>query len=72
MPLIFPGTETTSKKRVTVRAGLVAGWRFTKAASRTVKGMHVIHVSRTDVNPEDDVAVLGLPTDANVQSTSWT
>ena len=32
----------------------------------------VTHMSRTDVNPEDDVPVLGLPTDANVQSSSWT
>ena len=32
----------------------------------------VAHVSRTDVNPEDDVPVLRLPTDANVQSSSWT
>ena len=32
----------------------------------------VTHVSRTDVNPEDDVPVLKLPTDANVQSSSWT
>ena len=32
----------------------------------------VTHVSRTDVNPEDDVPVLRLPTDANVQSSSWT
>ena len=34
--------------------------------------MFVMHVSRTDVNPEDDVPVLGLPTDANLQSSSWT
>ena len=36
------------------------------------ESMHVTHVSRTDVNPEDDVPVLGLPTDANLQSSSWT
>ena len=36
------------------------------------KSMFVMHLSRTDVNPEDDVPVLGLPTDANVQSSSWT
>ena len=29
------------------------------------KSMFVMHLSRTDVNPEDDVPVLGLPTDAN-------
>ncbi len=34
--------------------------------------MAVIHVSRTDVNPEDDVPVLGLPTDENLDSRSWT
>ena len=34
--------------------------------------MFVMHVSRTDVNPEDDVPVLGMPTDANVQSSSGT
>ena len=36
------------------------------------ESMFVMHVSRTDVNPEDDVPVLGAPTDANVQSSSWT
>ena len=36
------------------------------------ESMFVTHLSRTDVNPEDDVPVLGLPTDANVQSSSWT
>ena len=36
------------------------------------ESMFVMKVSRTDVNPEDDVPVLGLPTDANVQSSSWT
>ena len=36
------------------------------------ESMFVMHVSRTDVNPEDDVPVLGLPTDANLQSSSWT
>ena len=36
------------------------------------ESMFVMHVSRTDVNPEDDVSVLGLPTDANLQSSSWT
>ena len=36
------------------------------------ESMFVMHVSRTDVNPEDDVPVLGFPTDANVQSSSWT
>ena len=34
------------------------------------ESMFVMHVSRTDVNPEDDVPVLGFPTDANVQSSS--
>ena len=34
--------------------------------------MFVMHVSRTDVNPEDDVPVLGLPTDENLKSKSWT
>lgn len=33
---------------------------------------HVIHVSRTDVDPEDDVPVLGLPTDDNLKSSAWT
>ena len=32
----------------------------------------VMHVTRTDVNPEDDIPVLGVPTDANLQSRSWT
>ena len=36
------------------------------------KAVYVTHMSRTDVNPEDDVPVLGLPTAANVQSSSWT
>ena len=36
------------------------------------ESMFVMHVSRTDVNPEDDVPVLGFPTDANLQSKSWT
>ena len=36
------------------------------------ESVFVTHVSRTDVNPEDDVPVLGLPTDANLQSSSWT
>ena len=36
------------------------------------ESVFVTHMSRTDVNPEDDVPVLGLPTDANVQSSSWT
>ena len=36
------------------------------------QSMFVMHASRTDVNPEDDVPVLGLPTDANLQSSSWT
>ena len=36
------------------------------------ESMVVTHLSRTDVNPEDDVPVLGLPTDGNVQSRSWT
>ena len=35
------------------------------------ESVYVTHMSRTDVNPEDDVPVLGLPTDANVQSSSW-
>ena len=33
---------------------------------------HVVHMRRTDVNPEDDVPVLGAPTDANLQAKSWT
>ena len=36
------------------------------------ESMFVMHVSRTDVNPEDDVPVLGFPIDANMQSSSWT
>ena len=36
------------------------------------ESVFVTHMSRTDVNPEDDVPVLGLPTDENVQSSSWT
>ena len=36
------------------------------------ESMFVMHVSRTDVNPEDDVPVLGLPTDANLKSSSST
>ena len=32
----------------------------------------VLHARRTDVNPEDDVPVLGDPTDANLESRSWT
>lgn len=35
-------------------------------------GMAVLHASRTDVDPEDDVPTLGLPTDKNVESKSWT
>ena len=34
--------------------------------------MFATHLSRTDVNPEDDVPVLGFPTDASLQSRSWT
>jgi hypothetical protein len=34
--------------------------------------MAVFHVARTDVNPEDDVPILGLPTDENLESSSWT
>lgn len=35
--------------------------------------MGVFHVSRTDVDPEEDVpTMLGLPTEDNVQSASWT
>ncbi len=33
---------------------------------------HVIHARRTDMNPEDDVPVLGPPADANLQAKSWT
>lgn len=36
------------------------------------ESVHVTHVRRTDLNPEDDVPVLGPPTAANLQSTSWT
>ena len=36
------------------------------------QSMFVMQVSRTDVNPEDDVPVLGLPTDVNLESKSWT
>ena len=36
------------------------------------QSMFVMQVSRTDVNPEDDVPVLGFPTDANLESKSWT
>lgn len=36
------------------------------------ESVFVMRMSRTDVNPEDDVPVLGLPTDANVQGSSWT
>ena len=32
----------------------------------------VFHVARTDVDPEEDVPVFGLPTDDNVTSKSWT
>jgi hypothetical protein len=32
----------------------------------------VFHVTRTDVDPEEDVPVFGLPTDDNVTSQSWT
>lgn len=31
----------------------------------------VFHASRTDVDPEDDVPVMGPPTDENVRSASW-
>ena len=31
----------------------------------------VLHVRRTDVNPEDDIPVLRPPTDTNLQSRSW-
>ena len=33
---------------------------------------HVIHVRQTDKNREEDVPVLGPPTDANLQAKSWT
>ena len=36
------------------------------------ESVFVMHMRRTDVNPEDDVPVLGDPTDANLRSTSWT
>ena len=36
------------------------------------ESVHVIQVGRTDVNPEDDVPVLGHPTDENLRSRSWT
>ena len=32
----------------------------------------VFHVARTDVDPEDDVPILGSPTDDNLKSSSWT
>jgi hypothetical protein len=32
----------------------------------------VFHIARTDVDPEEDVPVFGLPTDDNVTSKSWT
>jgi hypothetical protein len=32
----------------------------------------VMHASRTDVNPLDDVPILGLPNDDNIESQSWT
>ncbi len=32
----------------------------------------VFHASRTDVHPKEDVPVLGPPTDANIESRSWT
>ena len=32
----------------------------------------VTHVARTDVDPEEDVPVLGQPTDENIASESWT
>jgi len=32
----------------------------------------VFHAARTDVDPEEDVPVFGLPTDDNVTSKSWT
>ena len=32
----------------------------------------VSHIARTDVDPEDDVPALGLPTDDNITSRSWT
>lgn len=32
----------------------------------------VTHVARTDVDPEEDVPVLGRPTDDNIASESWT
>lgn len=36
------------------------------------ESIHVTHMSRTDVNPEEDVPNLGIPTDANTRSRSWT
>jgi hypothetical protein len=32
----------------------------------------IFHVSRTDVDPEEDVPTLGIPTDNNVSTKSWT
>lgn len=32
----------------------------------------VFHVRRTDVDPSEDVPTLGLPTDGNIASSSWT
>jgi hypothetical protein len=32
----------------------------------------IFHIARTDVDPEEDVPVFGLPTDDNVTSESWT
>jgi hypothetical protein len=34
--------------------------------------MAVFHMSRTDVDPDEDVPVLPLPNDENVESSSWT
>ena len=33
---------------------------------------HVTHLARTDVNPHDDVPVLGFPAGGNLQSRTWT
>jgi len=32
----------------------------------------VFHLTRTDIDPQEDVPVLGLPTDDNLKSESWT
>jgi hypothetical protein len=72
MPLIFHGRRTTSSKKTDSARWVGRRMAVHEGGEPYGEGIHVIHLSRTDVNPEDDVPVLGGPTDAHVQSASWT